>query len=129
MCRHNTVPVASHAAKNGSHSPLWMLGKPRYAGISEKQTARTPRAALRSTSAAASRGSHSGTRHSGTSRPSLGPHHSSTIQSLYARTHSNASSRSLASRNVCPQNRGKLGNDSDACVQFMSMSRSRATGS
>ena len=29
MWRQTTVPVASHAAKNGSHSPLWMLGSPR----------------------------------------------------------------------------------------------------
>ena len=100
MWRQMTVCVASHASKNTSHSPLWMLGRPRYAGISEKLTARTPRAALRSTSIAASSGSQSGTMHSGTSRPPLGAHHSSTIQSLYARTHNVASSRSGASRNV-----------------------------
>ena len=45
------------------------------------------------------------------------------------RTHSSASSRSLASRNVWPQNRGKFGKHSDACVQFASMSCSRAAGS
>jgi hypothetical protein len=129
MCSDSTLPVASHAAKNGSQSPLWMLGNPRYAGISEKHTARTPRAALRSTSAAASAGSHNGTRHSGTSRPSLPAHHSSIIQSLYARTQSSASSRSLASRNVWPQNRGKFGKHKDACVQFASMSFTRAAGS
>src|SRR4051812_42064385 len=86
--RHTTVSVASQAAKNGSHSPLWMLGRPRYAGISEKHTARAPRAALRSTSAAASFGSHNGTMQSGTRRPPLGAHHSSIIQSLYACTQS-----------------------------------------
>ena len=69
-------------------------------------TACTPRAALRRTSAAASSTSHSGTMHSGMSRPSLSPHHSSTIQSLYASTQSFASSLSLPLRKICPQKRG-----------------------
>ena len=29
MCMQTTVPVSSQAAKNGSQSPLWMLGSPR----------------------------------------------------------------------------------------------------
>ena len=72
-----------------------MVGSPRWGGISLKHTACTPRAALRRTSAAAS--SRVPQRHdgSGMRRPPLSPHHSSTIQSLYASTHACASSRSL----------------------------------
>jgi len=79
-----TVPVSSQAATNGSHqrSASWTDGSPRLVGSSEKHTARTPRAALRRTSAAASRESHSGIRHSGIRRPPDPAHHSSTIQSL-----------------------------------------------
>src|SRR6476646_8738449 len=106
MCMQTTFCVSWHAAKKGSHSPEWMLGSSSGGGISEKHTARTPRAALRRTSAAASSASQSGTMISGTSRPPLSPHHSSTIQSLYAVTQAAASSRSFASRHVWPQNRG-----------------------
>lgn len=60
MCMAMTVPVSSQAARKGSHSSVWMEGSPRWGGISEKATARTPRAALRRTSAAASRGSQRG---------------------------------------------------------------------
>src|SRR6266576_1159509 len=84
MCMHTTVPVSAHAAKNGSQSPVWMLGSPSTAGISLKHTARAPRDALRRTSAAASSASQSGMMGSGISRPALSPHHSSAIQSLYA---------------------------------------------
>src|SRR5688500_10168909 len=87
MCMHTVVPVSAHAPKNGSQKPEWMLGSPRWGGISEKQTARTPRSALRRTSAAAASASQSGMRHSGMRRPSDSPHHSSTIQSLYAARH------------------------------------------
>jgi len=60
-------------------------------------TARTPRTALRRTSAAANSASHSGTMASGIIRPrAAGPHHSSTIQSLWARTQSSPSSWSAA---------------------------------
>src|ERR1700734_2486575 len=65
MCMHTTVAVSSHAAKKGSQYLPWMLGRPRWGGISLKHTARTPRAALRRTSAAAFSASHSGMRHSG----------------------------------------------------------------
>src|SRR5580698_9369866 len=82
MCMQTTVLVSSQAAKNGSHCPLWMLGSPRWGGISLKQTARTPRAALRRTSAAARAASHKGMMQSGSSFPSLSPHHSSTMKSL-----------------------------------------------
>ena len=58
------------------------------------------------TSAAASPGSQSGTRHNGTRRPPLSAHHSSTIQSLKALTQSRASSLSLPHRKIWPQNRG-----------------------
>jgi len=60
MCMHTTVRVSSQVAKNGSQAPLWMLGSPRCGGISLKQTARTPRAALRRTSAAANSASQRG---------------------------------------------------------------------
>jgi len=82
MCMHSTVLVSSHARKNGSQCRVWMLGRPSHAGSSENATARTPRAALRRISAAASSGSHSGTTHSGISRPPLPPAHSSTMKSL-----------------------------------------------
>ncbi|CAM5263458.1 hypothetical protein STANM309S_06332 [Streptomyces tanashiensis] len=83
MCIAMTVPVSSQARKKGSQWSVWTEGSPRCGGISEKATARTPRAALRRTSAAASSGSQSGMRVSGISRPcASGPHHSSTIQSL-----------------------------------------------
>src|SRR3954468_18369561 len=63
MCMLMTVPVSSHAAKNGSQwlSLSCTLGRPSRGGISLKQTARTPRAALRRTSSAISCGSHNGT--------------------------------------------------------------------
>ena len=84
MCMQMTVDVSSHAAMNGSHAPEWIDGSPRCGGISLKHTACAPRAALRRTSAAASSASHSGTIGRGRSWPSESPHHSSTIQSLYA---------------------------------------------
>jgi hypothetical protein len=130
MCMHTTVEVSWQAAKNGSHFPEWMLGRPRWGGISLKHTARTPRSALRRTSAAASSALHNGMRQSGTSRPPLSAHHSSTIQSLYARTQARPRSRSgVASAKVCPQNRGKVGKHSEASTWFSSMSSIRALGS
>ena len=83
-----------------------MLGSPSHDGSSENATVRTPRAALRRTSAAASSASHSGTRQSGMSRPLLPAHHSSTCQSLYASTQSFESSLSLPRRKIWPQKRG-----------------------
>src|SRR6185503_18191589 len=32
MCMHTTVSVSSHAAKNGSHSPEWIDGRPSLGG-------------------------------------------------------------------------------------------------
>src|SRR3954466_1063407 len=86
MCMHTTVSVSSHAAKNGSQKLFasWIDGSPRNGGISLKHTAWQPRAALRRTSSAASSASHSGMMMSGMRRPPESPHHSSTIQSLYA---------------------------------------------
>ena len=54
MCMQMTVPVSSQASMRGNQCPLrsWMLGSPNTEGSSEKVTARTPRAALRDTSAA-----------------------------------------------------------------------------
>src|SRR5688572_435912 len=82
MCMQITVLVSWQAAMNGSQSPEWIDGSPRWGGISLKQTARAPRVALRTTSSAASTGSHRGMIGSGRSWPSESPHHSSTIQSL-----------------------------------------------
>jgi hypothetical protein len=36
---HTTVSVSAQAAKSGSQAPLWMLGSPRWLGISLKHTA------------------------------------------------------------------------------------------
>ncbi len=62
-------------------------------------------------------------------RPGAEPHHSSIIQSLYAWTQSRASSRSFASWNTWPQNRGKDGKHSEESTPSTSMSASRATES
>lgn len=129
MCMFTTVPVSSQTAKKGSQYPEWIDGSPRYVGISLNVTARTPRSALRRISATARSMSHSGMRHSGMSLPPLSPHHSSTIQSLYARTQASPTSLSLASAKVCPQKRGKVGKQSEPSTWFMSMSSSRAFGS
>src|SRR5438094_4810766 len=32
MCMATTVPVSAQAAKNGSHCPLWIVGRPRWYG-------------------------------------------------------------------------------------------------
>src|SRR5205807_4845693 len=74
MCMQTVVRVSSHAAKNGSHSPVWMLGRPRCTGISLKHTARAPRSALRRTSAAASSTSQRGIRQRGMRTPPESPH-------------------------------------------------------
>src|SRR3954453_12530324 len=58
--QHNTVPVSQHAANNGSHASVWMLGIPRPAGFSENVTAWQPLAASRRTSTAASSTTTSG---------------------------------------------------------------------
>ncbi len=127
MCMATTVPVSSQAARSGSQSSACMDGSPRWGGISENATARTPRAALRRTSAGASSASHSGMRVRGMRRPrASGPHHSSTIQSLYARTPRSPGSRSFASVNVCPQNRGKVGKQSADRTWWTSVSASRS---
>src|SRR3974390_3319436 len=54
MCMHTVVAVSWQAAKNGSQWPVWMLGSPRWGGISLKHTAWQPRAAVGRTSSAAS---------------------------------------------------------------------------
>src|SRR5207253_10400189 len=95
MCMATTVAVSAQAAKNGSQWPLWMVGRPRWYGSSLKHTACTPRAALRWTSATAASTSQSGMMPSGMRRPPESPHHSSTIQSLYAFTQASPSSSSL----------------------------------
>src|SRR5262245_22203496 len=97
MCMHRVTPVSLHVASIGSQWPVWMLGRLRYVGSSLKHTARTPRAATREISSTARSTSHSGMRQSGMFTPPDGAHHSSIIQSLYARTHASASSLSSAS--------------------------------
>ena len=82
MCMHMVVRVSSAAANNGSQEPVWMLGNPRWVGISLKQTARAPRAALRVSSVTARSTSHMGMRQRGIRWPSEPAHHSSIIQSL-----------------------------------------------
>ena len=129
MCMHNVTPVSLHACRTGSHPPLWIVGRFRWCGSSLKQKARTPRAALRRISAAASCTSQSGMMHSGMFMPLDGPHHSSTIQSLYALTHASPRSWSSASRKVCPQKRGNVGKGSEPSTQFRSKSLMRASRS
>src|SRR5262249_10713037 len=97
MCMQSVTPVSLQTWKTGSQPPLWMVGNLRWCGSSLKQNARTPRSALRLISAAASSTSHNGMRQSGMLRPPDGPHHSSTIQSLYALTQARPSSLSLPS--------------------------------
>ena len=41
-----TVPVSSHALKNGSQYPEWIDGRPSQAASSDQATALTPRAAF-----------------------------------------------------------------------------------
>ena len=94
MCMHSVTPVSFATESTGSQCPVWMLGSPRRVGSSLKQKARTPRSALRRISATASSTSQSGMMQSGMFIPPEGSHHSSTIQSLYARTQ--ASPRSLS---------------------------------
>ena len=43
MCMLMVTCASWQAAKNGSHSPEWIDGSPRWTGISLKHTARTPR--------------------------------------------------------------------------------------
>ena len=129
MCMHKVTPVSLHTSNTGSQWPVWMLGRFSRVGSSEKQNARTPRSALRRTSATASSMSQSGMRHKGRFIPPDGAHHSSTIQSLYARTHASARSLSCASKNVWPQNRGNVGNGNDPSTQFSSKSLTRASRS
>src|SRR3954468_6445766 len=116
MCMHTTVPVSSHAWKNGSHCLEWIDGRPNGYGFSLNATAYEPLAAHRWISSAHSNGSHNGTIVNGINFPFPSPaHHSSIIQSLYAFTHNNASSLSSRSMNVCPQNLGnEFGKQIDA---------------
>src|SRR6516164_9698385 len=87
MCMHRVVAVSSHAANTRSHAPVCNDGKPRAWGLSGKVTAKLPLAAHRQSSSVARSASQSGRMVNGMSRPRPGPaHHSSMIQSLYART-------------------------------------------
>ena len=128
MCVQTGMPASAHAANTGSQyrRRSWTEGSPSAAGFSEKVTARAPFAAQRSTSATARSASQSGRMTSGIRRPGTAPHHSSIIQSLYARTHARPSSRSDASVNSCPQKRGNAGKHSDASMPARSRSRTRS---
>ncbi len=64
---------------------------------------RAPSAAVRSISAAAATGSHSGMIIMGMKRPGYAPAHSSRMKSFQARTQASASSLSLASWKTWPQ--------------------------
>src|SRR5829696_4801877 len=46
MCMQTTVSVSWQAAKNGSHRPEWIEGRPRGCGFSENATADEPAPAL-----------------------------------------------------------------------------------
>ena len=70
MCMQTTVlGLLRTRRRTGPSRRSGCDGRPRCGGISLKHTARTPRAALRRTSAAASSASHSGMMHSGIRRP------------------------------------------------------------
>ena len=110
--------------RTGPSSRCGCSAGPRWAGISLKQTARTPRSALRRTSAAASSASQSGMMQSGMSRRRsrrTTPRPSSRCRPC---TQARPSSWSLASVKVWPQKRGKVGKHSDASTQLRSMSSS-----
>src|SRR6476660_3251540 len=89
-----TVSVSSHARKNTSHAPECTDGNPSRSGVSGNDTARNPRAALARTSSAATDASASHGSWQGTTRSGCDPHHSSSIQSLYARKQASPSSGS-----------------------------------
>ena len=105
------------------------MGRPSGSGFSENANAVAPFAAQRSISRPPATGSHSGMMTSGMKRPGAAPHHSSIIQSLYACTHSSASSLSLASQKIWPQKRGNDGKHNDPRIPARSMSTTRAIGS
>jgi len=68
-CIDTTMFASWHAAQTGSQKSVWIEGKPSLVGFSEKATDLAPRAAVRSTSAAAAAGSHNGMIISGMKRP------------------------------------------------------------
>ena len=127
MCMLTTVSVSSHVCHNRSQYCVWTLGRSSDGGDSLNAMACEPFAAQRRTSSTASSTSHSGMSVSGINRPlPAPPHHSLIIQSLYALTHNSARSLSLASRNVCPQNRENEGKQSEASTWLISIASSRA---
>ena len=97
------------------------------AGFSENAIAAAPSAAQRSISATASAGSRNGSRISGIRRPGTAPHHSSSIQSLYARRQASPSSWSSWSENSWPQNRGNDGKHNDDSTWLRSMGAASVT--
>ncbi len=104
QCRHTTVPVSWHAARNGSQCPVCSDGRPRSTGCSTKLTARKPRSALRRISAAAISGSDSHGSWSGMNRSVRGPTHSSRCQSFQARTQASPNSGSEHREKFDPAN-------------------------
>ncbi len=87
-----------------------MVGRPSGSGFSENANVRAPLAAVRSIS---SRRADRVPQRDEDERDEPArrgyAHHSSIIQSLYACTHSTASSLSLASQKIWPQKRGNDG--------------------
>ena len=102
-CIETTKPVSLHAENTGSQKSVWIDGNPSLVGFSEKAIDLAPKAAVRSISSAAARGSHSGMIIIGMNRPGWSPAQSSRMKSFHARTHRWASSLSLASWNTWPQ--------------------------
>src|SRR3954447_17815665 len=124
--QHSTVPVSQHAANNGSHAVVWMLGMPSPAGFSENVTAWQPLRASRCTSAAASCTSNSGRMPHGMKRSEYAPHHSSTCQSLYALIITRLRSRSGPALSTWPEKPVKFGKLSPASWPPADMSRTRS---
>src|SRR4051812_48547437 len=107
-----------------------MLANPSPSGFSEKLTARNPRAALRRISPAATTGSLSHGSWHGMKRARSVAHHSSIIQSLYARSEASPSSGSFTRANRLPANPHSVEpKHSDAQMPATSMSARRVIGS
>ena len=68
-CIDTTSPASSADRNTGSQWSVWIDGRPSLVGFSEKAIDLAPRAAVRSISAAAATGSHSGMIIMGMKRP------------------------------------------------------------
>src|SRR5262245_38556511 len=97
-----TVSVSSHARKKSSHAPECTDGNPNRSGVSGNDTERNPRTAFTRTSTAASDASANHGSWQPAKRSGCEPHHSSSIQSLYARRHARPSRGSRTAENRRP---------------------------